>query len=340
MARLGHGRRTSETTIADDEWKELPYKSEYRHQYWFVDLRYARNLDGAWVYSICVLEGYSRKILAGMASEYQDLITVLQILVAAIAEYGCPAGIVSDNGAVFTAQAYRAVLSTLDIRSCYIEKGKPWQNLIESQFKVQVRLAQAAFDRAETLEAVQAAHAKFIEDFNTTPHYAHRNRADGLRTPVDVLSWVRGRIVERATLHAALRQMQYERAVDRHGYISVQRFYIYAERGLARQRVSIWLYEGRLHIEYQQIMLARYAYRYDRKRKQLQAVEEPQLHKTVFADPQLELWELDDTQWRKVLERAARTRRLKAVGTSTVEQLSFRIAGLILLLLATTQHVA
>jgi len=155
-----------------------------------------------------------------------------------------------------------------------------------------------------------------------------------------VLSWVRGRIIERATLHAALRQMQFERAVDRHGYISVQRFYSYAERGLARQRVSIWLYEGRLHIEYQQIMLARYAYRYDRKRKQLQAVEEPQLHKTVFADPQLELWELDDTQWRKVLERAARTRRLKAVGMSTVEQLSFRIAGLILLLLATTQHVA
>jgi hypothetical protein len=155
-----------------------------------------------------------------------------------------------------------------------------------------------------------------------------------------VLSWVRGRIIERANLHAALRQMQFERAVDRHGYISVQHFYSYAERGLARQRVSIWLYGGRLHIEYQQIMLARYAYRYDRKRKQLQAVEEPQLHKTVFADPQLELWELDDTQWRKVLERAARTRRLKAVGMSTVEQLSFRIAGLILLLLATTQHVA
>jgi hypothetical protein len=30
---------------------------------------------------------------------------------------------------------------------------------------------------------------------------------------------------------------------------SLQRFYIYAERGLARQRVLVWLYEGRLHLE-------------------------------------------------------------------------------------------
>jgi hypothetical protein len=129
-------------------------------------------------------------------------------------------------------------------------------------------------------------------------------------------------------------------AVSRAGSISIQRFYIYAERGLARQRVSIWLYEGRLHIEYQQIMLARYAYRYDRKRKRLQAVNQPQLQKTVFASPQLELWELDDEQWRKVLERATRPRLTKPAGTSRVEQLSFHIAGLILLLLVTAQHVA
>jgi hypothetical protein len=70
---------------------------------------------------------------------------------------------------------------------------------------------------------------------------------------------------------------------------SVQRFYIYAERGLARQRVSVWLYEGRLHIEYQQTMLAQYAYRYDRKHKRLRAVDQPQIERTVFADPQLEL---------------------------------------------------
>lgn len=39
-----------------------------------------------------------------------------------------------------------------------------------------------------------------------------------------------------------------------HGLVSVQRFYIYAHRGLARERVAVWIYEGRLHIEYQQTL--------------------------------------------------------------------------------------
>jgi hypothetical protein len=324
----------------DGAAKALLYQPERRHQYWFIDLRYIRKLNGAWVYSICILEGYSRKILAGMASEYQDLIAVLQIVVAAISEYGRPWGIVSDNAAVFTAHAYCSVLSTLGIEPCYIEKGKPWQNLLEAQFKVQVRLAQAQFDQAETLAAVQAAHATFVETFNTTAHGAHQDRKDGARTPLAVLRWVRGRMIEQQALEAAVRTMHYERAVDRHGYISVQRFYLYAERGLARQRVSVWLYEGRLQIEYQQTMLAHYAYRYDRKRKRLRTVSDPHVEQTIFSDPQMELWELSDEQWHKVLERVARPRRPKASDTVLVEQLSFQVASLILLVLASATYAA
>jgi hypothetical protein len=206
--------------------------------------------------------------------------------------------------------------------------------LIEAQFKIQLRLADHKFEQAETLEAIQAEHAKFIETFNTTAHSAHQARDDGLRTPVEVLRWVRGRIVEPDVLRRIMRHVQYERAVDRAGYISIQRFYIYAERGLARQQVSVWLYEGRLRIEYQQTMLARYAYRYDRKHKRLRAVDQPQLQRTIFASPQLELWELDDEQWRKVLERPAHQRRSRPAGRLGVEQLAFQLAGLLVLLVA------
>jgi hypothetical protein len=47
--------------------------------------------------------------------------------------------------------------------------------------------------------------------------------------------------------------------------VSIQRYYIYAERGLASRRVSVWLYDDRLHIEYQHRLLARYSYRYERR---------------------------------------------------------------------------
>jgi transposase InsO family protein len=221
-----------------------------------VDLRYLVQLDGQWIYRLCLLEGYSRKILAGMASAYQDTVAVLQLLCAAVAAYGCPAGIVSDNGAVFTSHDYQAVLTALEITPCYIEKGKPWQNLIEAQFKIQLRLADAKFEQAGTLERIQEEHAAFVQTFNETPHWAHRKRRDGLRTPVAVLQWVPGRKVALAEVERVFKTAQFMRTVNRHGYVSSQRFYVYAERGLARQRVAVWIYEGTGRIEYEQALLA------------------------------------------------------------------------------------
>ena len=168
---------------------------------------------------------------------------------------------------------------------------------------MQLRLAEVAFQRATDFAEIQDRHAAFVETFNTTPHWAHRERDDGLRSPMEVLSWARGEEVAPEVLQRALRHLQVDRVVNQRGYVSVQRFYIYAERGLARTRVSIWLYDGRLHVAHREALLARYAYRYNRKERRLQAVGEPQLYQTVYASPQLELWELDDEQWRKVTRR-------------------------------------
>jgi hypothetical protein len=126
---------------------------------------------------------------------------------------------------------------------------KPWRHLIEAQFKVQLRLADFKFEHAQTLGVLQTLHAAFIETFNTTRHWAHLEREDGRRTPVEVLEWVRGRPVERATLRRLFGEGQFLRMVNRYGFVSVQRLYIYAEPGLSRQRVAIWVYEGELRIE-------------------------------------------------------------------------------------------
>src|SRR5262245_8091020 len=83
--------------------------------------RYLVKLDGHWVYSSCMLEGYSRMILAGMASEHQALPALLQLLCAALSTYGCPEGIVSDHGAVFQAHNDVAILKALESEPKYIE---------------------------------------------------------------------------------------------------------------------------------------------------------------------------------------------------------------------------
>jgi hypothetical protein len=104
-----------------------------------------------------------------MAPLHQDLPAILQILFAALAEYGCPHALVSDTGSVFTAKDYLAILRDCEIEPLHIEQGKPWQNMIEAQFKVQRRLADDHFEQAHTLEAVQNQHAAFIETFTTPP---------------------------------------------------------------------------------------------------------------------------------------------------------------------------
>ena len=288
-------------------YHHLPYRPTHPHHMWFTDIRYLVQLDGSWVYSICVMEGYSRKMLAGMVCEHQDLTAVLQILYVALSEYGCPGAIVSDNGSVFTAGAYLSILRALEIKPLHIEKGKPWQNLIEAQFKVQLRLADFKFEQAQTLEAIQNAHAAFIDTFNTTRHYAHRKRTDGYRTPVDVLGWLRGRRVEAKELRELFRRSEFLRTVNRYGFVSVQRFYIYAESGLSRKRVLIWIYEGELSIAYQQTVVARYRCEYDPKHKAIQGMSDPTLYTTRFTPPQLELIELDDEQWVKFQQRPSTT---------------------------------
>jgi hypothetical protein len=112
---------------------------------------------------------------------------------------------------------------------------------------------------------------------------------------------------------------------------AVQRFYLYAENGLSRQRVSIWIDEGQLRIEYHKTLLARYQCTYDPKHGQLHDVHEPLLYTTPFASPQLELIELDDAQWRKCQRRplSTYTRRIAMVP----EQLSLLDLGASALLL-------
>lgn len=213
---------------------------------------------------------------------------------------------VSDHGSVLTAQDYLAILRDVAIEPLHLEKGKPWQNMIEAQFKGQRRLADYHCEQAQTLEDVQNHHAAFSETCNTTPHWAHRMRAAGHRTPVEVLGWLRGRVVEPQRLRELCGRTELLRTVNRYGVVSVQRVYLYAEPGLARQRVSSWIYAGQLRIEYHQTLVARSRCLSDRTQGQLHDVNEPLLYTTPFASPQLELLELDDEQWRKFPRRPVR----------------------------------
>ncbi len=114
--------------------KELPFQSERRHQYWFVDVRYLdmHQLGGGMIYCISILEGYSRAILASAVTRRQNFEEYVAVLYAAIRKHGCPEAVVSDHGGVFRDHRAMRIYAAFGIEKQEIEKRQSWQNLIET----------------------------------------------------------------------------------------------------------------------------------------------------------------------------------------------------------------
>ncbi len=64
---------------------------------------------------------------------------------------------------------------------------------IEAHFGIMRRLADFYLNKAPTLDEMKKAHRKFIRDYNTQIHFAHRERQDGRHSPQDVLRGVLAR---------------------------------------------------------------------------------------------------------------------------------------------------
>jgi len=172
-------------TAEPHEPKPMPFAASRRHQYWTVDVRYLdmHQLGGGMIYCISILENYSRCMLASLLSRSQDLTAYLMVLYAAIRRYGSPEALVSDGGGIFKAKQAMAIYQALGIRKEQIDKRQAWQSYIESNFTVQRRMADWHFARATSWEELLAVHDRWLEDFNTQDHWAHREREDERHSP-------------------------------------------------------------------------------------------------------------------------------------------------------------
>ncbi|MHB8644196.1 MAG: helix-turn-helix domain-containing protein [Thermomicrobiales bacterium] len=300
-----------------------PFAATRRHQFWSVDIRQLDMANiGMKVYCVSILENYSRAILASGLFPTQDLSSYLMILYAAIRQHGIPETLISDSGAVFvTAKQAKAIYAALGIEKREIERGKPWQNYIESTFKIQRRMADWHFAKATTWAALLAVHDQWVVNLNYQVHWAHQERDDDRRTPRDVLAWYTGRPVTPEELHRLFYRTRFGRKLDKLGYVRFRHWRIYGERGLARERAAVWLYGESLTLEYADEPLAQYTVRYQPDKAHLLAVEEPLLFETPYQSPQLPLWQLSDAEWLKVMRRpdyAPRAARQERIAQPTL----------------------
>lgn len=298
------------------ERREMPFEASQRHEFWTSDVRYLKHSipETGQAYVVAILENYSRAILASAVTLSQDTNAYLSVLHAAIGRYGAPGTIVTDGGGVFRSDRAKAVYRALVITKKEIERGRPWQSFIETNFGLQRRLADHFFARAETWEELVREHDLWLDRHNTQRHFAHEKREDGRRNPSDVLGAVRVVRHHPVDLSRAFFSTMLVRKLDASGYARVKHWRVYAEEGLARCEVAVWLGDGEMALEYGGRTLSRYDVSLSREAK-LETVTNPSLFATPHGTPQLKLFGLDalgDGGWLKALKLegyAARARR-------------------------------
>ncbi len=205
--------------------------------------------------------------------------------------------IVSDGGGQFYSNQAIDVYSALGIRKERIEKRQAWQNYVESHFNIVRKMADAKFARARSWEEMTTIHRQWMHDYNVQRHWAHEKREDGCHSPTAVLGEQKGTVYPESVLSRILFATRYVRRLDKHGFLRFQDWKFYGERGLAKAKVTVWIYEGSLRVEKEAVTLSQYEIKLQDDRKHVQAVSDAQTHETPFRSPQLTLFDLGPDGW-------------------------------------------
>jgi len=282
------------------EARTMPFAAVRRHQFWSVDIRYVE--DHALgtekpIYVISVLENFSRALLATAISPRQDLTAYLIVLRAAVEAHGAPEVLISDSGSVFKAKQARLIYAALGIRHAEIDRRQPWQNYIETHFNIMRRMADYHYAHAASWPELQAAHARFFDDYNRQPHFAHLERPLDRQSPAAVLGWVQGAWCAPADLDRLFR-LRALRRVNAAGSVRFRHWRLYAERGLAGKRAAVWVHGETLTVEHESETLAQYRVALESDGRRLRDVDEPRFFATAHHSPQPFLATLEATTWR------------------------------------------
>ena len=151
--------------------KEMPFKASRRQEIWTVDVRYIEDhlLGPDPIYSIMIMDNFSRAIISSAVSPKQDLTAYLIVLYSAIRLHGAPEALVSDNGSIFKAKQAKHIYEALGIRKEYIAKRQPWMSYIETTFNIQRRMGDFHFKKAKTWEEMRVEHDRWVADYNYQP---------------------------------------------------------------------------------------------------------------------------------------------------------------------------
>jgi len=143
-----------------------PYRATAPHAFWFIDGRKMDfAIEGVKWWSLIILDGYSRTMLAGAVAPTEASWVALMVLYTAGLRYGVPQAFISDSGGAFTSNEFEAVCTRLQIEHQPMEspKGESYLHGMETPCNVQRRLYDDQCSLSTTPLEFEQAHQAFME---------------------------------------------------------------------------------------------------------------------------------------------------------------------------------
>jgi transposase InsO family protein len=266
-----------------------PYKAQAPHEVWFIDGRQMDfALQGSKWWSIVLLEGYSRTMLAAAVAPSEASWVAMLVLYTACRQYGAPQRLLSDSGGAYISNEFEAVCTRLAIEHITIvsTQGESWLNIMETHFNVQRRLYDYQFSLTQSPSEFEQVHQAFLKTYHTTAHAGLIK--DGFATPIPlvVLGDAKGRLYSEDALAQKFSRALFPRTTNRYGCVTLHRYHFYVAEGLPQTQVLLWVYEEQLRAVMDSVGLADYHCHYDGHTRQVRDVRHGTVYATRFASPQ------------------------------------------------------
>jgi transposase InsO family protein len=306
---IPHGRRTGPKPPPQPH----PYRAETPHQYWFIDGRQMDfALEGVKWWSLIVLDGSSRAMLAGAVAPVEASGVALMVLSTACLRYGVPQVLISDSGGAFTSNEFEAVCPRLQIDHRLIEstKGESSLNGMETHFNGQRRLYDYQFSLTTTPLEFEQAHQAFLHLYNTTAHQGLLEDGFDPPIPLVVVGEAKGRMYSPADLDRKFARALFPRTTNRYGCVTLHSYHFYVEQGLPQTQVLLWVYGEQLRAVFENVVLAEYHCQYEWRAPQVTDMRDGVFYPTRFASPQGTLLPLNP-QESLILSRPQGRRRVQ-----------------------------
>ena len=245
-------------------------------------------LDGIKWWSLLILDGYSRTILAGAVAPSEASWVALTVLYSACLRYGAPAHMISDSVGAYISEDFEAVYTRLQIDHATIvsTQSQSYMNLIETHFNIQRRLFDYQFSLSRTPVEFEQVHQTFIQIYNSTAHQGLLQDQFAPPIPLHVLGEAKGRLYTPDDLARKFSRALFPRTTNQYGCVTLHSYHFYVEEGLPKTQILLWVYGEQLRAMFDNVVVAEYRCRYDWRTHKVHDIHEGSFYPTRFAPPQ------------------------------------------------------